>query len=138
MVDDNFKNLGTLLTVAGGLSFLSAIFSGFNRRITIAANLLFFAGVYLVLGAVKFAKFLSQPHRITGSVVFLFGFLLILTNRLIFRFIGGLLELFGILLLFGGFLPRLMNILQKVPYIGQYFRFALPRWLYPKSEELPL
>jgi hypothetical protein len=138
MADDNFKNLGTLLTVAGGLSFLSAAFSGFNRRMTIAGNLMIFAGVYLVLGAVKFAKFLSQPHRIAGSVVFALGFVLILTNKLAFRLTGGLLELTRLMSLFGGFLPRLMNTLQKVPYIGQYFRFALPRWLYPKSERLPL
>jgi hypothetical protein len=138
IAEENRRSLGTLLTVAGVLSFLSAIFSLFNRRMTIAGNLLIFAGVYLVLGTVKFAKFLSQPHRVVGSVVFLLGFALILTNRLPMRVIGGILELGGILSLFGGFIPKLMNTLQKIPYVGQYFRFALPAWLYPRTEELPL
>jgi hypothetical protein len=133
--DENYRNLGTLLTVAGGLSFVSAIFSGFSRRMTIAANLLFFSGVLLVLGIRKFAKFLSQPKRILGSIIFLVGFLCVLGGR---NWTGGLMEIIGVLTIFGGFVPRLMNTLQKVPYIGKYFRFALPTRLYPTPEELPL
>jgi hypothetical protein len=134
--DESYRSIGTLLTVAGGLSFISALFSGFDRRMTIASNLLIFIGVYLVLGAEKFIRFLSSPRRAIGTAVFVIGFVLICFKK---GFWGGLFEIGGICTLFGGFLPKLMNILQKVPYIGKYFRFALPRFLYQDhSEELPL
>jgi hypothetical protein len=132
-----YTNLGTLLTIAGGLSFISAILSGFNRRMTVASNLLIFAGVALVLGTQKFIQFLTNPRRISGTLVFLLGFVLILFNR---RFFAAICELIGIFILFGGFVPKMMNILQRVPYIGQYFRFALPSFFYRNvdQEELPL
>lgn len=136
--DNSYRNLGTLLTVAGGLSFISALLSGFNKRMTIASNLLLFTGVYLILGTRRFVRFITDQKRIVGAGIYGFGFLLVLIGRTGW---GGLLELIGTFGLFGGFLPRFMNMMQKVPYIGKYFRFALPSFIYRQSEqetELPL
>jgi hypothetical protein len=135
--EEGYRNLGTLLTIAGGLSFFSAILSGFNRRMTVASNLLIFAGVALVLGPQKFIQFLSNSKRIAGTLTFILGFVLVVFNR---RFFGAICELIGIFILFGGFVPRILNVLQRMPYIGKYFRFALPSFFYRNvdEEELPL
>ena len=136
--ENSYRNLGTLLTVAGGMSFLSSMLSGFNRRMTIASNLLLFAGVYLILGTRRFIRFMTEQKRLPGAALYGLGFLLVLFKR---NVLGGLLELIGTFALFGGFLPRFMNMMQKVPYIGKYFRFALPSFIYRQSEqetELPL
>lgn len=106
---------------------------------TVAANVLFMVGVFLVLGSRRFIKFITDKKRMIGTVLYALGFLLILFRR---NVIGGLLELVAIFALFGGFIPRLLNMAQKLPYIGKYFRFALPNFIYRHSEtlepELPL
>lgn len=138
MAEGDNANLGTLLTVAGALSFVSAMFSGFNFRMTMASNVLFIAGVYLILGARRFVRFLSDRKRLPGAVLYIIGVVLIIIGRSGW---GGLIELVGMFAMFGGFLPRLMNILQKLPYIGKYFRFALPSFIHnqaPTETELPL
>ena len=138
MNENNYANLGTLLTVAGGLSFLSSMLAGFNRRMTIASDLLLIAGVYLILGTRRFVAFVTDQKRIIGSILYVLGLFLVLIGRSGW---GGLLELIGMFGLFGGFLPRFMNIMQKVPYIGKYFRFALPSFIYKQAQretELPL
>lgn len=135
MSETDYKSLGTLLTVAGGLSFISSIFSGFNRRMTIVSNVLFFLGVFLVLGIKKFISFITNKKRMLGTIIYSIGFLLILFGR---NGWGGFLQIFGLLAMFGGFIPKLLNKMQKLPYIGKYFRFALPSFLYDISnEELP-
>lgn len=137
--ETNYANMGTLLTVAGALSFISAIFSGFDRRMTVAANVLFMVGVYLVLGSRRFIKFITEKKRMTGSILYGLGFLLVIFKK---NVLGGLIELIAIFTLFGGFIPRLLNMAQKLPYVGKYFRFALPNFIYKHSEtfdpELPL
>lgn len=136
MSEQNYKSLGTLLSVVGALSFISGILSGFNKRMLIVSNLLILIGVFLVLGLEKFKAFLMNKKRLPGSVIYALGLILLIANR---NIIGGFLELIGFLSLFGGFLPKFMNMLQKLPYIGQYFRFALPSFFYSNSnEELPL
>ena len=135
--EQNFKSLGTLLSVAGALSFISGIFSCFNKRIMIISNILIILGVFLVLGLEKFISFITNKKRIVPAIIYLVGFILILIN---WRIIGGLTEIVGFLSLFGGFLPRFMNMAQKLPYVGKYFRFALPSFFYKEAndETLPL
>ncbi|OHT08121.1 Protein transport protein got1 like protein [Tritrichomonas foetus] len=134
--EENFKGLGTLLSVVGALSFISGILSGFNRRMMIVSNLLLIAGVLLVLGLEKFQAFMTNKKRLPGAIIYSVGLILLLANR---NVAGGFLELIGFLALFGGFLPKFMNMLQKLPYVGKYFRFALPKVFYQNStEELPL
>lgn len=132
--EENYKNLGTLLSIAGTLSFVSSVLSGCNRRMLLASNFLIFVGVFLILGTQKFIKFFSSKKRIPGTILTVFGLLLIIIKKNVW---GGLIQIVGVLILFGGFLPKLMNILQKIPYIGKYFRFALPSFFYQTNEELP-
>jgi hypothetical protein len=134
--DDYYGGLGTLLTIAGALSFIAALFSCFHPRMTIASNFLIFDGVYLILGPHKFRKFILTPYRAIGTAIFVIGLVLI-----IFRIVwwGGILELVGLFTVFGCFLPHLIRFLQTLPIIGGFFRFAIPRRFYRATDEdLPL
>ena len=133
-IEPKYKNAGGLLTFAGTFAFISAILHGCSRKGIIISNILIFSGVLLILQD-KFMKFFTKKNKIVSSVVFLIGFLLVLFKR---NYLGALIELIGICFMFGGFIPRLITALRKVPYIGKYFRFSLPSWMYQNNEELPL
>ena len=133
-IEPKYKNAGALLTLAGALTFLSAIIDKCSRKGIIISNILIFSGVFLILEE-KFIKFFTKKNKVVASVIFLIGFLLVIINH---NIIGALLELIGIGLMFGGFFPRLITTLRKVPYVGKYFRFSLPSWMYQNNEELPL
>ena len=133
--ETRFKNMGTLFTIAGGMSFLSSIFSGFKTRTLIVSDLLFFVGVFLILGPTKFLQFVISKKRMYGSITIFIGIVLVLFKRNVF---GGIIQLLGIFLMFGGFLPKLITVLRNTPVIGKYFRFALPSWLYRNNEDLQI
>jgi hypothetical protein len=56
--------------------------------------------------------------KIKGSIVFFLGFCLVLFVRL--TFIGFLLQLWGLFLLFKSFLPFIYDSASKLPVIGKY------------------
>ena len=118
-----FKSIGTLLTVAGTISYVSAIFGG-GRKKLIASNVLLFAGIILILGTKRFLMFLTHKKRIPGSIATVIGFVIILFNHPVY---GGFIEFVGLMLMFNGFLPRILRVLQKLPYVGRLFNFKLPR-----------
>ena len=133
-IEPKYKNAGTLLTFAGAFAFISAVFDRCSRKGIIISNILIFSGIFLILQE-KFLKFFTNKNKLAASAVFLFGFLLVIIKH---NVIGALIELIGIGLMFGGFFPRLITALRKLPYIGKYFRFSLPSWMYKNNEELPL
>ena len=131
--EEKYRNIGTLFTIAGTMSFISAIFSKCNTKMIIISNLLFFSGVYLILGTKKFFSFITNQKRIMGIISFGFGFVFVLFGR---NFLGTFLEIFSIFVLFGGFLPKVIHYMRSIPIIGKYFRFALPSWLYRNNEKI--
>lgn len=136
MDENSLSGLGTLLTIAGFLSFISGLFTGCTRKTMIISNLLFFIGVYIILGMQKFISFVTNKKRIPGTVIFSIGLLLIIFGR---NYIGTLAEIIGIFLMFNGFLPRVMTFLRRLPYVGKYFRkIHLPAWMYDNDDTLPM
>ena len=133
-IETKYKNMGALFAFAGGVSFISGVFGGCKKTPIIVSNVLVIVGMILVLRE-NFIKFITKKNKMPGCIVFAVGLVLILINHNIF---GTLIELVGAGLLFGGFIPRLITALRKIPYIGKYFRFSLPSWMYQNNEELPL
>jgi hypothetical protein len=133
-VETKYKNMGALFAFAGGISFISGVLSGCKKTPIIVSNVLVVIGMVLVLRE-NFLKFVLKKNKIPGCVVFSIGFVLILANR---NVLGTLIEIVGTGILFRGFIPRFITTLRKVPYVGQYFRFSIPSWMYQNNEELPL
>ena len=100
--------LGLMLSTLGFMFF-------FNRTLIGTGNLLTIAGVVLIAGHQRAYAFLAQRERTRGSCIFLFGIFLVLRGS---ARIGVLVEIFGILNLFGNFIPSLLNLVKSIPVAG--------------------
>lgn len=87
----------------------------FNARLLAFGNLLFLAGIFLLIGTQKAVAFFTRPHKIKGTVCFGTGIILILFK---WSFIGFAVEVLGILALFGDFFGVILSFLRQVPVIG--------------------
>jgi hypothetical protein len=81
-------------------------------------NLLFLAGLMLMIGLRSTFLFFFQLQKWKGSALFFGGFALIMIGWPVF---GVLLELGGGFFLFGGFIPTLIQFAKSIPIIGPIF-----------------
>ena len=84
-------------------------------------NILFVAGLVLVIGISKTVSFFTRKGKLTGAICFLVGILLVFIKWPIF---GIATELFGFINLFADFFPIVIQFLRRVPVIGTFL--ALP------------
>jgi hypothetical protein len=77
----------------------------------------------------------TKNRHIPATVLFVIGFVLIAAS---FGGIGYLCDLIAEFLMFGWFLPVVVNRLRKLPYVGQYLRVSLPRFVSKMRGEEPL
>lgn len=87
----------------------------FDARLLAMGNLLFVAGIVLIIGPNRTVVFFTRRSKIKGSVCFGVGILLILFK---WSFIGFAVELLGILGLFGDFFGVIVGFLRSLPVIG--------------------
>eukprot|EP01098_Paradermamoeba_levis_P012116 TRINITY_DN5239_c0_g1_i1.p1 TRINITY_DN5239_c0_g1~~TRINITY_DN5239_c0_g1_i1.p1 ORF type:complete len:140 (-),score=29.48 TRINITY_DN5239_c0_g1_i1:73-492(-) len=114
LVDDNQK-VGILLSGLGMLFTLIGVLLLFDRVLLAMGNLLFLAGVALVIGFRKTFRFFFQQRKIKGTICFLGGILLVIAGWTI---IGIVVESFGFINLFGDFFPVALAFLRRLPVIG--------------------
>jgi hypothetical protein len=130
--DGSGRQLGSLLTGIGSTVYLCSVFARFSRGVLATANILFFLGIFLILGAERSQRLLLRKAHAPATALFALGFVFILADR---GRLGFLCDLIAAFLMFGGFLPVVVNRLRKLPYIGPYLRIALPGFLYGIGEE---
>ncbi|KAI4692827.1 uncharacterized protein J4E88_001195 [Alternaria novae-zelandiae] len=85
-------------------------------------NILFLIGLTLIIGTTKTVAFFARKQKWKGTVAFVAGISLILMR---WAFIGFIIELYGILVLFGDFLMTIAGFVSNVPVIGPYIAKAL-------------
>ncbi|ORX73620.1 putative GOT1-membrane protein required for ER to Golgi transport, partial [Linderina pennispora] len=90
----------------------------FDAGLIAIGNILFLAGVSMIIGFKKTLFFFSRRDKLKGSVSFFLGFILILLK---WSIIGMVVETFGFLNLFGDFFPIAIGFLRRLPFIGQVF-----------------
>lgn len=76
-------------------------------------NVLFVAGVALVMGPLRFKNFFLARRR--ASACFFIGMLLVLFGWCI---VGLVIQGFGTLNLFGNFFPMVARVLESMPLVG--------------------
>jgi hypothetical protein len=110
--------IGVALTSFGlFFMFLGVIFLLDSALLTLG-NLLFVAGVVLVMGPQRCRTFFLDPARRRASVCFVVGVFLVMMR---WCFFGLIIQGFGALNLFGNFVPVVVMMLEATPVLRPIF-----------------
>nr|CCC94285.1 putative predicted to be involved in ER-Golgi transport [Trypanosoma congolense IL3000] len=105
--------LGVALTSLGAFFNFLGIIMFLDSVLLTMGNVLFVAGIALVMGPNRFKSFFLYRRRASGC--FFFGMFLIVMK---FSLLGLLVQGFGGLNLFGNFFPMIARVLESFPLIG--------------------
>lgn len=117
-ITDNSK-IGIFLVLAGLASYFTGILFLFDRSLLLLGNICFFVGLNLLVGLLGTMSFFTKRGKFKGSCVFFIGFFVIVIK---FAFIGALMQLYGLFILFYSFLPHLFEWIVSVPVIGPFLK----------------
>ena len=116
---NDMTKIGVFLTSCGVFfMFLGMIFFLDSSLLTLG-NLLFMAGVVLVMGLERCKTFFFAEGRLRATACFLLGIILVMLG---WCFIGLIVQGFGGLNLFGNFFPMAVRVLEMTPIIGPLMR----------------
>lgn len=105
------------------------------RRLAMG-NILFLIGLTLIIGFQKTLSFFARRQKWKGTAAFTAGIVLILLR---WAFFGFLIELYGILVLFGDFFATIAGFVGNIPVVGPYIARALERvGAVQRNSELPV
>jgi Got1/Sft2-like family len=109
------RKLGFMLLASGiSISFLGfALFM--NKTLLRLGNLLIIVGVPMILGPSRTVSYFVQAEKMRATTCLALGILLVFLGHPIF---GIILEVFGLLNLFGNMFPILMVFVKQMPVIG--------------------
>ncbi|KAI0930234.1 hypothetical protein AcW1_008976 [Taiwanofungus camphoratus] len=109
------QKIGVALTSFGVLFMLLGVILFFDGALLALGNLLFLAGLTLIIGPHKTFYFFARKQKIRGTVCFFGGILLVFLK---WPSVGVVVETFGFLNLFGDFFPVILTFLRQVPGVG--------------------
>ncbi|THY21719.1 Got1-domain-containing protein [Aureobasidium pullulans] len=87
-------------------------------------NILFLAGITLLLGVQRTFLFFARRQKIKGTAAFVAGIILILLR---WPLIGFLVEIYGIFILFGEFFKTIAGFAYNIPVVGPYLARGLQK-----------
>lgn len=90
----------------------------FNKALIRLGNLLFVSGIPLFIGPTKTIKFFMNPEKFRATGCVLMGLFLVFVGWPIF---GIILEIFGLLNLFGNMFPFVKLLLRNTPGLSSFF-----------------
>ncbi|KAG7189586.1 hypothetical protein KM043_017275 [Ampulex compressa] len=91
----------------------------FDKGLLAIGNLLFISGLACVIGPRRTLSFFFQRHKIKASASFLGGVIVVLMG---WPIVGMIIETYGFILLFSGFLPVAVNFLRNIPILRTVLR----------------
>ncbi|SNX87966.1 probable GOT1 - Membrane protein required for ER to Golgi transport [Melanopsichium pennsylvanicum] len=109
------QKIGAGLVSFGTFFIFVGIILFFDAALLALGNVLFTAGIALLIGPQKTFYFFARKQKIRGTICFFAGMLLVFCKWAV---IGMLIEAFGFLNLFGDFFPVILNFLRQLPVIG--------------------
>lgn len=115
---------------------LGGVMMFFDRAMLAMGNILFLIGLTVIIGMQKTVLFFARRQKLKGTAAFAVGISLILFK---WAFVGFVVELYGIFVLFGDFLSTIAGFTGNIPVIGPYIAAFLQRISGgPRNKELPV
>ena len=101
------------------------------------SQILFLIGLTIIIGPSKTAVFFARKQKLKGTAAFFGGLALIVLR---WPLIGFLVELYGILVLFGDFLGTIAGFARNVPVVGTYIGVVVDKlgMVAMRNAELPV
>lgn len=93
-----------------------------HNNIQTQSQILFLIGLPLIIGPQKTFLFFARRQKLKGTLAFSAGIILILLR---WALIGFLVELYGIMVLFGDFIGTLAGFVGGIPIVGPVIKRAL-------------
>jgi len=118
VIREGNKKIGFALLGGGTVFTILGITLFFNKTLMRLGNLLFIAGVPITIGPGRTSGYFLQPKKVRATGCLALGIFLVLIGWPIF---GIILEIFGIMNLFGNMFPLLKMFLKQVPVLGGIF-----------------
>ena len=109
------RRIGSMLLGSGALVTMLGVSLFFNKALMRLGNLLFIAGVPMILGPSRTMGYFLKPEKFRATACLTCGIFLVLVGSPVF---GIALEIFGLLNLFGNMFPVVLAIAKNMPVIG--------------------
>lgn len=109
------KRIGFALLGSGAVFTMLGVSLFFNKSLMRLGNLLFIAGVPITIGPGRTAGYFFQPKKSRATACLALGIFLVFIGSPVF---GILLEIFGLLNLFGNMFPLLKMMIKTLPGVG--------------------
>jgi hypothetical protein len=112
------RKVGIIFLSSGAAFTALGITLFFNKTLMRLGNLLFVCGIPLMIGPGRTLGYFLQPKKARATGCLVCGIFLVLVGHPV---IGILLEVFGLLNLFGNMFPVLMLMARNLPVVGSLF-----------------
>ncbi len=123
--------IGVALCGLGGLFTFLGVVLFLDSALLTMGNLLFVAGVALVMGPARCKAYFLDKGRLRSTACFFTGILMVMLG---WCFLGLLVQGFGWLNLFGNFFPMVSRMLEALPVVGPVMRTPLVQSLLEKLD----
>ncbi|CAD6565692.1 MAG: Golgi Transport [Cyphobasidiales sp. Tagirdzhanova-0007] len=107
--------IGVGVTSFGLVFLFLGVVTFFDAALLALGDILFLAGITLVIGPRKTVAFFARRNKLRGTACFMGGIVLVFLR---YPFWGMLIEAFGFLNLFGDFFPVIITFLRQLPFVG--------------------
>ncbi|GAB1318876.1 Golgi Transport [Madurella fahalii] len=118
------QKIGVAFCSGGGFFLIGGVVLFFDRAMLAMGNILFLIGLTIIIGPQKTALFFLRKQKAKGTAAFFGGLALILLR---WPLVGFLVELYGIMVLFGDFLGTIAGFARNMPVVGPYIGMAVDR-----------
>ncbi|CAO3611415.1 unnamed protein product [Mucor hiemalis] len=112
------QKIGVGILSFGIFFMLLGVITFFDSGLLAIGNILFVIGIVLTVGYKTAFGYFTQKSRLRGTICLLVGIVLVLSK---WCFFGMIIEIFGVLNLFGNYFPVILSFLRRLPVIGPLF-----------------